>query len=337
MIQWVPRKQVNMSSIAHMLSHCQETNQYTNNGPNVQLLEKEIRTALNIFDSKAIICVSNGTHALWAAIAAFELYMNKELTFTTQSFTFPASAQGYLKNVEIADIDEKGGLDITNVTTDGVVVTNIFGNVTDIDTYVKWASEKSKFLVFDNAATPFTFYNGVNSCNYGNAATISFHHTKPIGFGEGGCIIIDRKFEPCVRRIINFGFEPIPNPVWNRLGSNYKMSDIQAIFILQYLSTFQDIVEKHKSLTTYFMSMTSCKLYPNYSSDVPFLPCFCILTDNSTEKLQLLLSNNIYARKYYIPLKNTPIANSIYSNIICIPCTIDMTYRDIDRIIKLIQ
>ena len=97
----------------------------------------------------------------------------------------------------IVDIDEGGGLDLSKVPadSDGIIVTNIFGNVVDIDKYVEWAEKNKKFLVFDNAATAYTFYKGKNSCNYGSGSILSFHHTKPFGFGEGGCIVIDKKYE----------------------------------------------------------------------------------------------------------------------------------------------
>lgn len=338
MVSWVPRKLVDYDKVKQLLNDSEKINQFTNGGPNVSRLEDVVRTLLKIEDTKSVICVSNGTHALYAVVAALELYEKKELLFTSQSFTFPASVQGYLKKTQIIDIDTEGGLDLTLVTDcDGIIVTNIFGNVVDIDKYVSWATKNKKYLIFDNAATSYTFYKDSNSCNFGNASTISFHHTKPIGFGEGGCIIIDKEYEEYVRRIINFGFEKIAVPVWSRFGSNYKMSDIQAVFILQYLSSFQSIVEKHKSLTTYFLSNLKLKTYPNYSSTTPFLSCFCVLIENSDEKLQLLISNNIYARKYYVPLENTPVASRIYSDILCIPCTIDMTYSDIDKIINLLQ
>ncbi len=339
MINWVPNKSIDLEHVNTLLLKCQKTNQFTNNGPNVQELEKQIKHLLEIDDSKSVICVSNGTHALYACVAAFEMSLNKELQFATQSFTFPASAQGYLKNTIIVDVNEFGSLDLLQVPSnvDGIIVTNIFGNVCDIDTYVKWCSDHNKFLIFDNAATPYTHYKGVNSCNFGNASTISFHHTKPIGFGEGGCIIIDSIYEQYVRRVINFGFEKSPIPTWNRLGSNYKMSDIQAIFILQYLSNFKQIVSKHKDLANYFFTKTNLSIYPNFSSECPFLSCFCILTNDSETKLKALLENGVFARKYYVPLSDSPISNKFYSRILCIPCTVDMSHFDIDKIIKLIE
>lgn len=338
MVSWVPKKDINYDQIKNFLDESQKTNQFTNGGPIVKILEDNVRILLEIDDTKSIICVSNGTHALCAVVAAFELYESKELKFVSQSFTFPASVQGYLKTVDVVDIDEHGGLNLDLVgDCHGIIVTNVFGNVVDIQKYTDWSLTRNKYLIFDNAATPYTKYKGSNSCNFGHASVVSFHHTKPIGFGEGGCVIINKEFEPYVRRVINFGFEKVPLPIWNRFGSNYKMSDIQAAFILQHLLKIYSIVHKHKSLFVYFKSRAKLTMFPNFSSEIPFLSCFCVLTNNSDEKLKLLLENNICARKYYVPLIDSPVANKIYSCILCIPCTTDMSYFDVDKIIKLIQ
>jgi dTDP-4-amino-4,6-dideoxygalactose transaminase len=338
MVSWVPKKSIDYEQVKTLLEESEKTNQFTNGGPVVKKLEDTVRSLLEIDSSKSVICVSNGTHALYAVVAAFELCEGKELKFVSQSFTFPASVQGYLKTVDIVDIDPDGGLNLDLVgECSGIIVTNIFGNVVDIQKYTNWASEHNKYLIFDNAATAFTKYRGTNSCNFGNASIVSFHHTKPVGFGEGGCIIIDKQYEPHVRRVINFGFEKVSVPIWSRFGSNYKMSDIQAAFILQYFSKFCSIVEKHKVLFEYFKSKLDIQFFPNFSSETPFLSCFCVLTTDSETKLKMLLENGIYARKYYVPLIDSPVSNKFYSDILCIPCTIDMSYFDIDKIIEIIK
>jgi dTDP-4-amino-4,6-dideoxygalactose transaminase len=290
------------------------------------------------------VCVSNGTVALWAAVACLELAQEKPLRFCTQSFTFPASAQGYLENVMIVDIDEGGGLDLSAVPIgeiDGIIVTNVFGNIVDIDKYTAWAAANNKFLIFDNAATSATYYKGKNSCNYGVAATLSFHHTKPIGFGEGGCIIVDRQYEPALRRILNFGIDnKAVLPRWHRKGGNYKMSDIQAVYILQYLDHFLRIKSHTTGLLQHFQTKLGeidVTLYPNFSDNTPFISCLCILSNRSTKIIKELTDAQIYCRKYYVPLEDTPIATRIYNNIVCISCTVDMTIKDIDKITSIIK
>lgn len=345
MVTWVPKKPINTQVVNDLLSLSHSKNQYTNGGPVVYLLEKKIHEILKIDDTKSVVCMSNGTVALWAAVAAIEYYENRDLRICTQSFTFPASAQGYLDNVIIIDNDEEGGLDLSDVkvsTCDGIIVTNVFGNVVDISKYEKWSNHHGKFLIFDNAATPYTFYNGKNSCNYGNASTISFHHTKPIGFGEGGAVIIDSKYERSLRNIINFGIDNTSTPTgkWHRKGGNYKMSDIQAAYILQHLSRFDELIEKADMLYSYFIDKihgnNDIVLFPNYSDRVPYLSCLSIFVKNSRAVIEKLLENDIYCRKYYNPLENTHIATDFYNKIVCISFTVDMTISDIDKIVDII-
>ena len=342
MASWVSKKNINHDRIRELLEKSIEKNHFTNGSPLVEMLEKRTREILKIDDSKAVICVSNGTVAIWAAVAAIELYHSKDMTFCTQSFTFPASAQGCLNKTIIVDIDKDGGIDLELVDIsicDGIIVTNVFGNVVNISKYEEWCLAHKKFLIFDNAATSNTFYKGRNSCNYGTAATLSFHHTKPIGFGEGGCVIIDKQFERSFRNIINFGIDNTsPSGKWHTKGGNYKMSDLQAAYIIQYLDNFDSIVAKKSDSYGYFVECISkrsdIKLFPNFSDSLPFVSCISILIDNSKEVMQKLLESGIYCRKYYNPLIPTPVATTIYNEIICISCTDDTTRADIDRIIS---
>ena len=342
MISWVPRKLVNHKLVNQLLSLSDAKNQYTNGGPVVSLLEKKIHEILKIDDSKSVVCVSNGTVALWAAVAAMELCECMDLQFCTQSFTFPASAQGYLDDVIIVDIDSGGGLDLTKVDPtkcNGIIVTNVFGNVVDIAKYEDWCKIHKKALIFDNAATAYTFYRGKNSCNYGNASTISFHHTKPIGFGEGGAIIIDSKYERSLRNIINFGIDNTsPIGKWHRKGGNYKMSDLQAAYIVQYLERFDELIKRSNTLYSYFLEKIrdnrEITLFPNYSDNIPYVSCITIFVKDSISTLKRLLDNGIYCRKYYNPLENTPNAIDMYNRIVCISFTVDMTQKDIDMIVE---
>jgi dTDP-4-amino-4,6-dideoxygalactose transaminase len=343
-IQWVPKKTIDTDLVNSLLEKSIQTNSFTNYGPNVKLLEQRLNEYLKIDSTKAVICVANGTVAIWALVAAIELECNKKLQFATQSFTFPSSAQGYLDNTLIVDIDSEGGINLSEVpdTCDGIIVTNVFGRVVNIDKYEKWAKVNNKYLIFDNAATSYTFFEGKNSCNYGIGTTVSLHHTKPLGFGEGGVIIVDKKYEEYVRRIINFGIDNLsPTRKWHRFGSNYKMSDIQAVYNLQYLKNFNEIIEKHQTLYKYYIDQTiniPIKNYPTFSkANETFISCICFFTDKSDTIIKYLLENNIFARKYYYPLEEAQISSLFFKNIVCISFHVDLKVEDIDRIINIIK
>ena len=349
MLNWVPNKSIDIELVNKLLKKSIETNHFTNNGPNVQLLESFIKDKFKIDEDKSVIVVTNGAVALHSITSGIQYTENKMIAWATQSFTFPPSAQSNLSNVEIVDIDREGGIDLEllDENINGVIVTNIFGNVVDIDKYTEWAKQTDKFLVFDNAATAYTFYKGKNCLNYGNGCIISFHHTKPFGFGEGGAIIVDKKYEHAIRCLNNFGIGLTTNNYWVKEGNNNKMSDISAVYILQFLmNNFDKIVNHHNDLYKYVKykiekcdnPITTWKLFPSFHyNDIIVPSCLCLLFDSYDDNIRLkLLENNIYCRKYYYPLKNTKVACEIFDSILCISFTTETTKEDVDRIFEIL-
>jgi dTDP-4-amino-4,6-dideoxygalactose transaminase len=346
-VDWVPKKNIDREKINNLLAPCLLTGRFTNYGPNVELLENLIRDKLQVKDSKAIVVVSNGSVALHILTSAIDYYHKNNSIWATQSFTFPASAQGTLANVKILDIDLDGGIDLSNIeqSVNGLIVTNIFGNVVDIDKYIDYCNKNNKFLIFDNAATAFTFYKDKNCVNYGDGCTISLHHTKPLGFGEGGAIIVDKKYEKIIRCFINFGINLTDN-YYIQEGNNSKMSEISAVYIIQYLeNNFDTIIETHKNLYYYLKSCLEtkytnlkCILFPSFHNDIITPACFSLLFENYSDNIRVcLLEHSIFCKKYYHPLINTPNSTDIYNKILCIPCTKDMTILDIDNILNIIS
>ena len=125
------------------------------------------------------------------------------------------------------------------------------------------------------------------------------------------------------------------------------MSEISAIYIIQHLEeNFEYIKAKHTQLYSYFKNKIS--LIPNCnfhlfhsfhdSDEKIILSCFSILFNNYNDECRIkLIDRNIECRKYYHPLQNTVNALNIYNNILCIPCTVDMDFEDIEKIIDIIS
>ena len=347
MERWINNKTIDNSKVVELLESSIIENRMTNNGPNSQLLEKEIRDKFNVEDEKSVIVVNNGSTAIQILAASIEYKCNKKLKWATQSFTFPPSVQCNLQGTEIIDIDLHGGLDLKQVdeTIDGIIITNIFGNVVDIEKYEKWATDNNKYLIFDNAATSYTYYKGKNCINYGIGSSISFHHTKPFGFGEGGAIIINKEYEKEVRSLINFGID-LTDDYFVVGGTNGKISDISAVYILQYLDAkFDIIVQKHRMMYQYLKDeinrreLSHFKLFPSFHDEGKNVPaCFALIFDDYNEEYKRkILEASIFCRKYYHPLKELPISKLIYDHILCIPCNLDIEKKDIDFVLDIIQ
>ncbi len=348
-MNWVPKKTIDHNRVRDLLNQCEKDNHYTNGGPLNKVLQTTIRQQLSIEDDKEIVPVCNGALALWALASAIEMKANRKLRWATQSFTFPPSAQGVLENVKIVDIDKDGGLQLDNVSpeeVDGIIVTNIFGNVVDIQKYTDWCRLHNIWLLFDNAATSHTFYKGKNCLNYGNGSIISFHHTKPIGFGEGGAIIADKDLAPYLKRVINFGIDnSSPHPEWHKYGGNYKMSDISAAYVIQHLEKSNEMIEHTTSLYTLATTLLNSrdernvKLFPNFG-DTPFVSCLACLFESKEVSLKVeaaLKEKSIYSRKYYVPLAPTPNASEIYDKILCISFHYQMTEEQVKTIVETVK
>lgn len=351
MIKWLAQKNPNWQSIQSLLAECEQTNQYTNFGPIIEKLENFIREQFMIDDNKAVIVTSNGTTAIHALIGGLNIYHNRELVFSTQSFTFPSSNQGPLKNCHISDInsslgDYGVGPDMTELQKnidqiDGLIVTNVHGNLVDIDRYINFVKQNNKLLIFDNAATGFSFYKGKNSCNYGTAATLSFHHTKPFGFGEGGCIIVDRAYEKKIRICLNFGIDNNLgyHAIYSNQASNYRMCDINAAFILAYLKdNFGRIIKRHKEIYEIFKARCprGFTLFPNFSDDIPVCSSISLVSDDHKE----ILTDGwpFIARKYYKPLNPAcPNSSDLYKRIVCLPCNIDLNDDQVNSMIDFLN
>lgn len=344
-IPWVAAKAINHERISSLLNDSSRTNQFANYGPNVARLEETIRQLYDIDADRSVIAVVNGSAAIQVLTAGIGVCRHTTMQWATQSFTFPSSVQGSLFGTKIVDVDAGGGLDLTQVDddVDGLIVTNIFGNVVDIDRYVSHCLKHNQVLVFDNAATHYTTYKGKNALNYGTGSTLSFHHTKPMGFGEGGAIIVDRQYEDCIRRLMNFGIG-LPETYWAPEGNNFKMSEVSAVYILQYLEREFEHVRQHnqamfecfKALTR-ARGITAYRLYPSFHDGTIMPSCICILFERgSAPVLKRCLDAGIQARKYYHPLDGCPMANSMYKTILALPCHADMKTVDIEKMFDVV-
>ena len=105
---------------------------------------------------------------------------------------------------------------------------------------------------------------------------------------------LDKKYEKNIRCLNNFGFLLEKN-LWVREGNNHKMSDISAVYIIQYLDNFDNIVKIHKDLYQYFKEKITklklpIKLFPSFHDDDKIMPsCFCLLFDNYDDNIRFKL------------------------------------------------
>ena len=386
---WLNKKIPNQLSINNKINNCVLSNQFTNNGQNVINLQQRIKTLFNIDNNKNVLMVCNGTMGLNALVAGLSIFYNKPLKFAVQAFTFPCSVQGLLMNSLIYDIDENGGIDLEclerdNEKFDGILITNCFGCSTNIRLYEEFCNKYDKILLFDNACTSHTEYDGnkTNNCdennnncdenkknnncdenknnnydetykngiinknqlNYGNGCMVSLHHTKPIGFGEGGFIVFDEKYLESMQKAICFGYTNDNHYNYQPYASNFKMSEIASIYIDDYLNNFEQIKSHHLKIAKYFIKKLNesnlnniVKLYGNFSDYSNTLLSTLPILFNHKVDIDFFVEHKIEVKKYYYPLDlNCSVSLAKFNNIICFPLNLDINESMIDFYIGLI-
>ena len=321
---FVSKKSIDYDKLKKYLETAHDTNQFSNGGWAVSELERRARDMLQIDDSKAIIATSSGSSALHAIIFAIHRYNEASLRIVTQDFNFPSASQGPATGPILVDFDNELNFKLDDELAFNYgsiyIVTNCFGHLQDLDKILTFCQKHKKTVIFDNAASPYSFHNGINSCNLGNASFISLHHTKPIGFGEGGLAIVEKHLEEYVRIACNFGFI---DRRFNERGSNFKMSELSAAGILQYWDSFDIDELMNKTLDSYYDTLFRLNqnhlgdLFPNHADESKFLPSCLPYIYEKPMTLEEIDDNE--AKKYYVPLRGLRISTEIYNRIICHP------------------
>lgn len=323
MLPFVQSKTLNHDVFKDIIDPSNSTNTFSNYGPVVMELENVAREMLKIDDSKAVIATSSGTTALAAMIQGIRrTTSNKIRRVSTQDFTFGCNSVGPAEGAIVIDIDNSCMIDFTDdyllEDSEIVILTNCFGHLYD----TKLVEEKlsDKIVIYDNAATPYSFVNGVNSCNLGVGSFISLHHTKPIGFGEGGVAIIDKQYEHFTRAAVNFG---IVDGSFNEYGGNHKMSEISAAAILQWWGQFEidNLAAKYQDNyynLRYELRDLDGDFWPHHGDEEFFPNCVPFVNRNPTS-IEEYKGREV--KKYYKPLRGFPFSSFVYDRISCFAIT----------------
>lgn len=317
-------KEVDFKLVEKLLQKSIKANHFTNEGPVKLQLEGYLKEYLKLDANKTVICTSSGT----AALHAIMMFWGNGKTWTIPDFTFPSPATNRF-STDICDISPKTyTLSRFEYNAGRTIITNLFGTICDLE------AEKTYLVIYDNAASPLSIYKNKTICNYGAFSFGSLHHTKYLGFGEGGFIVVPEYLDRFFRRICNFGYDK--DNQYSRHSSNFKMSDISAAFILAHIMNF-DIARYIKIQNRYIellRGISGAQVF-NYSEGVVYnsMP---ILFENPI-LVDPFRKEGIEVNKYYRPLKGFPNSTHLYERILSFPLHTGLTDKDLIYITNTIR
>lgn len=339
-LPYIPKKKLDYEAFQRCLQKSTDLNFFSNNGPAKRDLEFKLSEILEIDATKSIICTSSGTTALHAILLFLKRRKNS-FKFCSSSYTFPSCSVG-IANASLVDIDFRNLspllADEQKNSYDGFLLTNLFGSLPqDFFDWVEYCNKYKKILILDNASSPLTKIRGKNICNYGDFSFGSLHHTKYLGFGEGGFAVIPREFYTEFEELLGFGF--VKNTIkraYNSYSSNYKMSDISAAAILQQILKFDfnahlEVQAKYLELISSFSEIKPL----NYQDGIVYGNFPIVFSDPVT--IDPFRSNSIEAQKYYFPLADHQNSLYLFDRVINLPLHKGVLDFDLSKIIRSIE
>ncbi len=221
-----------------------ERRYFANHGPLVRELDHRFAEFVK---TEHAVCVTNGTVALMILARALEL--SGEVI--VPAYTFPATVQALswagLTPV-LCDVDPKTQM-VTPETiephitprTSGILAVHLWGQPCEPEILENFASDRGLVLFFDACHGIGCSTNSRRIGNFGAGEAFSFHATKVLNGGEGGCITTNNaQLADKLRTIRNFHpsetFAPVP------LRINGKMSEAQAALALLSLKEYPENV-----------------------------------------------------------------------------------------------
>ena len=320
-VRFVKSKSVDWSGIQALLNTSQATNQWTNFGPVSRALESAVERMLDLPESLAVVATSSGTAAQFALTGVFAAHAGRPQRWLASAFGFASTRIGPLADtVRLIDCDESGLIDLDAAAGvpaelwDGLLVTNIFGRCSDLDAFVAFCDQRGKSLLVDNAQALI----GLDRSSKASPSEfISFHHTKPWGFGEGGCAILPRKDVDLCRRLINFGYGSSEH--LSAFAANGKISDVAAAAILSHLGTFMTLAPRYREQWRRLADIAENLGFRVFSqlpgnSILGFVP----LQAPHPIGIAAIQRSPLPLAKYYPPLANLPRARQIFEHMVCL-------------------
>ncbi len=137
------------------------------------------------------------------------------------------------------------------------MLVHIFGQTAEMDAIMALANKYNLKVVEDGAQSPGVKYKGKSICGFGDIGGFSLNYHKHIHTGEGGMLVTnDDQVALRCQLIRNHGenlveVQPVED-LTNMLGSNYRMTELQAAIGVAQLDRLDRIVAHRQRLAAHF-------------------------------------------------------------------------------------
>lgn len=231
-------------------------------GPKVEEFEQAFTKYIG---KKRAVAVNSGTSGLFLCMSALGIKPGDEII--TTPFTFIASATPIMMadaKPIFVDIDPKSlNIDHTQIEsritdkTKAILPVEVFGNPAGFEKICEIARKHNLAVVEDSCEALGSSLHGKKAGTFGKMSVFGFYPNKQITTGEGGMILTDddNLADMCIS-LRNQGRSKAGS--WlghDRLGYNFRLSDINCALGIVQLSRIEEIKAKRKQVARWYQEM----------------------------------------------------------------------------------
>lgn len=243
------------------LQECIETGWIGSEGPFVERFERLF--AEEVGRKHGISCC-NGSVALDLAVTSAGIGQGDEVIMPTFTIISPAAAVVRAGGVPVlVDSDpDTWNMDVGQVEskitsrTKAIIVVHIYGLPVDMDPILDVAERRGLVVIEDAAEMHGQLYKGKKCGSFGNLSTFSFYPNKHITCGEGGMVVTDSdELAEACRSLKNLCFQKGRRFIHERLGWNYRMTNLQAAVGVAQLERLNSHVKRKREIGNLYQEL----------------------------------------------------------------------------------
>jgi perosamine synthetase len=271
---------------------------------------------------KHAIAVSNGTAALHLALEALEIGPGDEVI--VPDLTFAATINAVLHcgaTPVIVDVDPaSGALDIAQVRsavterTRAILPVHLYGRPADMGPLEELARERAIAIVEDCAEALGARYDGRPVGQFGAVGCFSFFANKTITTGEGGmCVTNSDALAARLSELRDHGMAPGRRYWHERVGFNYRMTNLQASIGVGQLARLDDILARNRRIEglyrEHFADLPGVKfppVQPNHIEPAIWLVSVQVPAEKRDRLIDAAAKSGIEVRPFFYSLSTMP-------------------------------
>ncbi len=355
------------------VDECLRTGWVSTAGPFVNRFEAAFAERLGMPEA---VAVASGTAAIHLALLAAGIQPEDEVLVSSMTFIAPANAVRYAGAWPVF-IDAEPGcwqMDLRIVrefldedcqqTTRGLInratgrrVTamlpvHILGHPVDMDGVMEIAAEYGLKVIEDSTESLGAFCRARPAGTIGHVGCFSFNGNKLITSGGGGMVVSsDPQILKTIRHLSTQAKEPGNEYIHDRIGFNYRLTNLQAALGFAQLEQVDEFLQKKRAVAEIYLSELRGVPGIEFQAEAAWARSawwlFTILADSSRELITALAAEGVSSRPLWQPMHRSaphagsfalpcPVADRLFERGVSLPSSVSLSPGDQRRVCEAI-